>query len=167
MQHEVSVKDKETRRGLFLGPMSALLLVIWAAPAWAANPEVCFSVVVHADNPTTEIEVAKLGKMLMKKQKRWDHGATVVPVNQNDKSAVRKSFTKAVHGKSSSAIQTYWQRMIFSGRDVPPREMKTDQEVLDLVKGEPGGVGYVGCKAVPSSGVKILNVVGLTKVSSR
>ena len=117
-----------------------------------------FKVIVHADNPTTSVERSKLSKMFLKKSKRWDDGESVKPIDQDEKSEVRERFTRTVHKKSISAIKSYWQRMIFSGRDVPPQEVATDAEVIEFVAAERGAVGYVSSGAELGSGVKVLEV---------
>ena len=142
-----------------VGVLLSLLLACCTIPARSENDAVCFVVVVHAENPATEIDPATLAKMLIKRTKKWNHGVAVVPINLVKDSAVRDSFTRAVHGKRVAAIETYWQRMIFSGREIPPATAATDEEVLDFVRGEPGALGYVGCAAVPAPGVKRLDVV--------
>jgi ABC-type phosphate transport system substrate-binding protein len=141
------------------GGLCAFLLTVWAAAPNPARAATCVSVVAHAENPTTKIEASRLAKMLDKKIKRWDHGVSVTPINLQPDSPVRERFTQMVHGKTISEVEKYWQRMIFSGRDVPPMVRSGDREVLDFVRAEPGAVGYVSCNAVPASGVKVLEVV--------
>ncbi len=117
-----------------------------------------FKVVIHQDNPTTTLEPKTVERMFLKKWKRWEDGELVVPVNQVD-SAVRDAFTKGVHKKDVSAIMKYWQRMIFSGRDVPPRELSSDAEVLEFVKANRGAIGYVSSATELVEGVKELKIV--------
>jgi hypothetical protein len=40
-------------------------------------------------------------------------------------------------------VRAYWQQRIFSGRDVPPPELDSDQQVVDYVMKYPGAIGYV------------------------
>lgn len=119
-----------------------------------------FKVVVNTANPTTEMPRSIVSKMFLKKVSRWTDwdNTAVVAVDQLEKSPVREAFSDTVHKKSVSAIKSYWQRMIFSGRDAPPREVVTDAEVLGLVRGEPGAIGYVSDAAELGDGVKELQV---------
>jgi hypothetical protein len=57
---------------------------------------------------------------------------------------VRRLFTQAVIGRSVSAVRSYWQQPVFSGRDVPPPELDGDAAVVRWVLEHPGAVGYVG-----------------------
>ena len=119
-----------------------------------------FLVVVNAANPTTEMERSRVGKAFLKKLKRWEgpDKLAIEPVDQDEKSPVRTAFTQAVHAKKVSAIKSYWQRMIFSGRDVPPPELGSDQAVLEFVRAEKGAVGYVSPDADLGEGVKELKL---------
>ncbi len=114
--------------------------------------------VIHAENPTTELSAAKVARMFLKKLKRWDHGDRVAPIDLDAKSPIRKDFTKAVHGKSVTAINSFWQRMIFSGRGVPPLEESSEEKILDFVRADPGAIGYVAAGTPLGDGLKQLKV---------
>ena len=49
--------------------------------------------------------------------------------------------------RSVEAVKGYWQQRIFSGRDVPPPELETDDEVVRYVLKHEGAVGYVSGSA--------------------
>lgn len=131
----------------------ATLLTLTAAAAEAAT----FKVVVNPANRASTISRAELSSILLKKQARWVDGTPVQPVDQAEQSRARESFTKAIHGKSVMAVKSYWQQQIFSGRDVPPLEVRSDAEVLAYVRSRPGAIGYVSEDAV-LVGVKQLEV---------
>ena len=77
----------------------------------------------------------------------------ITPVDQRPESVVRREFSERVHHRSVVTIELYWRRMIFSGRALPPAELRSDQEVIDFVRATPGGVGYVAA-ATAAEGVK-------------
>jgi ABC-type phosphate transport system substrate-binding protein len=112
-----------------------------------------FVVVINAQNDTGPVETSRVAKMFLKRVKRWDNDITVTPVDQTESSEVRDRFTRVVHNKSVSAIKSFWQRMIFSGRDIPPLELASDQAVIDFILKTPGGIGYVSSAANLPDGV--------------
>ncbi len=138
--------------------LTALFLCLLILPAGAPAQDADFIVVINAANPATEMESSKISKMFLKKVKRWESGEPVLPVDQDEKSPVRKAFTEAIHGKKVSAIKSYWQRMIFSGRDVPPAALNSDQAVIDFVAKDPGAISYVTSGIDLGSDVKELKV---------
>lgn len=117
-----------------------------------------YKVVINKDNPTESLDAKTVERMFFKKWKRWEDGELVVPVNQVN-SPVREAFTRGIHKKDVSAIMKYWQRMIFSGRDVPPPELESDAEVLDFVKTNRGAIGYVSSDTKLIDGVRELAIV--------
>lgn len=132
-------------------PLAAALLA--AAPAAAADD---FKVVVHPENPATEVDRATASGLFLKKHLRWDDGIAVQPV-EPALPRLRQAFAEQVHKKSPNAVRSYWNQLIFSGRDVPPLERSGDAEVLAYVRANRGAVGYVSATA-ETSGVKVLTV---------
>ena len=155
-------------------PLSILFTVSIAAQEKSAAPsetpeaqepvlpdttaDTIFQVVVNAENPTTELPAGKVAKMFLKQLKRWDHGVRVLPIDLEAKSEIRKAFTKSVQSKSITAIKSFWQRMIFSGRGVPPLEESTEEAVLEFVRANPGAIGYVATEMTLGNDVKKLKV---------
>lgn len=153
--------------------LTHLLLVLTTLPAATPADNPCLAVIVNAENPTTVIEAKTLERMFFKKHKGWDHSVPVQPIDQDPGLPIRQAFSHAVHGKEVSAILKYWQRMIFSGRDVPPPTARDDDEVIEYVSEHPGGVGYVYCSSVapwlgapPAPWIRIVEVRGLRQVST-
>ncbi len=138
----------------FLCALSLLLLVRWRSPAQEAP---VYQVIVHPGNPVTSLSKSDVSKYLLRKIPRWDHGELVQPVDLNAKSALRKVFSKDVHGRSAGSVKSYWQRQIFSGGKVPPPELNSEDEVVTFIKDKPGAIGYVSTDS-PVDGVKVVTV---------
>ena len=129
-----------------------------------ADPPSPFIIVVHRDNPTQQLTAKALSRIFLKRTKRWDKDiwpdeVRIVPMDLNEKSEIRKKLTRAVHDKSTGAIKSYWQREIFSGRDVPPAEFDSDEEMIKAIVGEKGAIGYVSGTAELPDELKVLEVV--------
>ncbi len=116
-----------------------------------------FVVVVNAQNPVSAATAAQVSAVFLKKDRNLA-GHAVVPVDQTPGSAARQSFTKAVHGRAVTAVQSFWQQQIFSGANTPPPEKEGDAEVLAFVRGNPSAVGYVSAGAALGPGVKALTL---------
>ena len=136
----------------------ALLLVGAAPPPPVATPaDSAFVLVVNGDNATPALPRATVARIFLHKG-GWPSGTAAVPVDQLEKSPVRADFTKAVHGKSVTAIKAYWQQKIFSGQDVPPIEEPTDDAVIGFVQGNRASVGYVTRGTALPKGVRVLEL---------
>jgi hypothetical protein len=117
-----------------------------------------FFIVVNAKNPLGAVSRAFLVDAFLKKIAEWPSGARIRPVDQHADAPVRKSFTNAVLNRTVTAVRRYWQQRIFSGRDLPPPELASDEAVLRFVAGHPGGIGYVST-AAKLEGTKLVDIV--------
>ena len=140
-----------------LATAAALVLALLAGtpPAAAAAD---FVVVVNAGNSQSALPAAEISKLFLHRITLWSSSERVMPVDLAEDSPVRASFSRAVHERSTAAVKAYWQKMIFSGRDVPPPEKGSAAEVLAYVRANPGAIGYVPAGTALPDGVKALRV---------
>ena len=136
-----------------------LTLALWIMPAVAEGQS--FKVVINENNSTASMTQQNLSKCFLKQTRMWANGIPVIPVDQAVGSDTRKAFSQQIHERDVSAIKSYWQRQIFSGRGVPPTEKTSDEEVLIFVKSNAGAVGYVSQDADLGTGVKVLEIADL------
>lgn len=116
-----------------------------------------YRVIVHVENDITEIDRTLLRDLYLKKSTRWSDDVAVKPVDLAPTLAARRKFSQDVLGRSVSAVKSYWQQMLFGGRDVPPPELDGDMQVLAYVQKNRGAVGYVSATA-DVTGVKTVRV---------
>jgi ABC-type phosphate transport system substrate-binding protein len=134
--------------------LAGLLLVSGGRDAQAQE----FQVVVNAANPTASMPKGEVAEVFLKRKARWSNGVAITPVDQAKNSPLRDAFSRGVHGKPATAIVSFWQQQIFSGKDVPPAERTSDSAVIEFVRDNPGAVGYVSPGATLGGGVKRLTV---------
>lgn len=125
--------------------------------ALAADSAELFRVVVHPEHTAAVLERQFLADAFLKKATRWQDGAPIGAVDQRADAPARQHFSKHVVRRSVSAIKSYWQQRIFSGRGVPPPELSSDDAVLRYVRTHPGSVGYVSADAETST-VKVVTL---------
>jgi ABC-type phosphate transport system substrate-binding protein len=138
------------RRLLGFGGGAVLALLHPGRLAHAAEP--AYRVVIHPSNATRSASNDWLSDAFLKKVTRWPDGEGVRPVDQRATSEVRRAFSQGVLRRSLGAVRSYWQQRIFSGRDVPPPELDSDEAVVSFVAKHAGAVGYV------SGGAKLVGV---------
>jgi ABC-type phosphate transport system substrate-binding protein len=129
----------------------ALIALLAAGPAAAEEPG--FQVIVHPSNAVQSLTKYELSSLFLKKATSWPGGAAVQPVEPPEGADARDRFAAQVLGKSPGAVKSYWNKLIFAGREVPPVEKRSDKEVIAFVRATPGAVGYVSVGA-PLAGVK-------------
>ena len=114
-----------------------------------------FVLIVNPENPIDEVSSDFAAEAFLKKTTRWRNGETIRPVDLPPDSATRRRFSRAVLKRSVAAVRSYWQQRIFTGRDVPPPELESDEAVVRYVTKHVGAVGYVAPNA-KVSGAKVL-----------
>jgi len=144
------------RRGLLgLGGGAVLAALHPGRLAHASEP--AYRVIVHPSNAVRSVSTDWLSEAFLKKVTRWPDGEAVRPIDQRAASEVRRAFSQAVLRRSVGAVRSYWQQRIFSGRDVPPPELDSDEAVVSFVSKHAGAVGYVATSA-KLAGVRELTV---------
>ena len=116
-----------------------------------------YKVIVHSSNSVGTMTTERVSALFLKKVSKWDNGRRVLPVDLVAGSSVREKFSKGIHKKSISAVKSYWQQQVFSGRDVPPPEKSSDREVIAYVEANPDAIGYVSAAAAVG-GTKVLEI---------
>jgi len=117
-----------------------------------------FVIVVNAANPVSSLPADEISRMFFKKTARWANGEHIVAIDLSETSPVRESFSQQIHGRSTNAVKAYWQKMIFSGRELPPVEKASSEEALAFVRGNTGAIAYVAAGTPLGRGVKALTV---------
>lgn len=116
-----------------------------------------FKIVVNSSNSVNSLTKKELSDFFLKKRTKWSSGIKVIPVDLSSKSSVRTAFTKEIHEKTVSQIRAYWQQSVFAGKQTPPREMNSDQKIIEFVKMHKGAIGYVS-KQSNTEGLKTITI---------
>jgi ABC-type phosphate transport system substrate-binding protein len=134
-----------SRRSFAIGFVLALLLILGlASPVVSAEQEAPpFRVIVHPNNPINSASEDLLTDIFLKRRKEWQDGEAARPVDQKRDSETRKKFSSSVLHRSVAAVKSYWQQLIFAGRELPPPELESDEAVVQYVVNNRGAVGYV------------------------
>jgi ABC-type phosphate transport system substrate-binding protein len=108
------------------------------------------AVIVHPSNSAT-LTQDDINKIFTGRAKSFTDGKAAEPVNLAEGVAVRADFDQKGLGRSSSQMKAYWSKLVFTGKGTPPKELASEQEVLDAVAKNPAAIGYVSAGAVNGS----------------
>ncbi len=118
--------------------------------ATSARPAgVAIAVVVHPsrDQSLPRDDVARI---FLKKQRFWDDGAAIIPLNREAGSAIREAFTRRIFGMASTELAAYWNDQYFLGT-FPPATLSSTEAVKRYVASDRNAIGYVEAGSVDSS----------------
>jgi len=131
------------RNGLLLLASALLIMVTVAHASQAVAAEPDPEELVLVVNPASGIENlsrTEVVNLYMGRFRQLPSGTTALPVDLID---VRAEFYQLLVNKTLSEINSYWARLVFSGRTSPPRQAQDVAEVLDIVANNRGAIGYL------------------------
>lgn len=113
-------------------------------------------VIVNAQNPVDSLSKKDVTRIFLGKRKEFPSRQEAVPLNHADSTDRAIEFAQKVLSKSRSQMNSYWSRMIFTGKGQPPKQIEGgDAEVVQQVANNPKFVSYVNKDAVDAS-VKVV-----------
>ena len=122
------------------------LLIATAMPLCSHAAFADVAVIVNPANGNA-IDEGTIKKIYLGKTKSFDDGTKVNPVNQ-DSNSVSDEFNDKVVGKSSSQLNAYWSKLVFTGKGTPPEKLANDQAVIDFVAANGDAIGYIDAAKV-------------------
>ncbi|MGK0515091.1 MAG: hypothetical protein ACI9W0_001500, partial [Gammaproteobacteria bacterium] len=99
------------------------------------------AVIVNPGNANA-LDAETIKKIYLGKAKSFDNGNKVNPATQNG-TAIADEFNSKVVGKSSSQLNAYWSKLVFTGKGTPPEKFDSDQAVIDFVAANGDSIGYI------------------------
>jgi ABC-type phosphate transport system substrate-binding protein len=121
------------------------------------------AIIVNAENHVDEIRLEEVANIFLGKSRELSDGTKVVPLDQVEEDGARLEFYSKVVKKTLPQLNSYWSRLIFTGRGQPPFAVSGDAEVLEFIASNPNMIGYVDLGALQSAqnlkNVKVLLTV--------
>lgn len=131
---------------------SALLGTVLTFAAGTVFAEVAVIVNPTNDSAMTSDDIAKL---YLGKTKKFTNGQSAIPLDRTEGTDIRVKFLESTVSKDESQMKSYWSRLIFTGKGVPPKVVETDAEVKELVSRNPDTIGYIDSSSVDDT-VKVI-----------
>jgi ABC-type phosphate transport system substrate-binding protein len=100
-------------------------------------------VVANKDNQIEALTKKQIIDIYMGRKSTFPNGEVVLPIDQEIDSTTRKLFYQNLVNKTVSEINTYWARLLFSGRATPPRPANNGSSVINIIKNNKSAIGYI------------------------
>lgn len=101
-----------------------------------------YVVITNKDVSTGSLTKAELQSIFLGEKTRWDDGKHITIINL-EAGDVQKSFLQAIVEKTPSQYESYWKKLIFTGKATAPKSSSDISKVLEFVAGQQGAIGYV------------------------
>lgn len=131
------------------------IICIWLSLTGAASAEIV--VIVNPDSGITRMSRDDVVNIYMGRYQGLPSGNTAFPV---DLQPLKADFYRFLVGRTMSEINSYWARLVFSGRASPPRQLPDTSTVLEVVANNKGAIGYLPSAEVDKRRVKVVLELG-------
>jgi ABC-type phosphate transport system substrate-binding protein len=119
-----------------------LAAVSLAVIAFSAHADIFL--VVNAANPVRSMTQKQALDLYMGRTRNFPNGDYALPFDQARDAAGRQSFYRLLTGMDLAQINSSWARLMFTGQTMPPQPLPNDATVIEVVKRNPGAIGYLG-----------------------
>lgn len=99
-------------------------------------------IIANKELPINEIGKNDIAAIYLLKQKQWQNGEPIVPINLPAQTSARAVFTDKIFDSSPEKLGSYWDKMLFQGIN-PPITQNSEQAVILFVERLKGAIGYV------------------------
>ncbi len=135
--------------------MNMKLRILAMIVAFLMIPMVWADVVVIV-NPSNQVNLSpeEIKNIFLGKAKYFPDGKPALPIQLKEGSPGYENFAEHVLQKNDNQLRAYWSRLVFTGRSTPPKEIATEEEVVNLVAHNPNLIGYVSQDVVQKAKVR-------------
>jgi ABC-type phosphate transport system substrate-binding protein len=117
----------------------AMLLVLPTAAECLAD----VVVVVNASSGVERLSREEVINIFLGRFRQLPSGLPALPVDLPASQAEKATFYRLLVKRELAEINSYWARLVFSGRTTPPKQAKSEDEMIEFVGSTQGAVGYL------------------------
>jgi ABC-type phosphate transport system substrate-binding protein len=129
------------------------ILTILTLSSWAKEGQIIVNIAVTQALTEADIKSIYLGK-----KTQWHDETEIAPAYQSNIDLVGVLFFEKIIKKKHKYFKKYWIKKVFSGNGVAPKILNKDEDVIDYVASNPGGIGFVNINMPLNKSVKALDI---------
>lgn len=114
------------------------------------------AIIVHPNNDN-ELKSSIIRKIFLGQAYTFPNGDKATPIDQQGDSSNKAAFTKKVLRKTPSSLNSYWSRMMFSSKGLPPKTL-AEQAIKAEVAKNPQAISYIDADNIDDS-IKIVLII--------
>ena len=134
------------------------LMLMLALPGAAASAATDLVVIVNPASGIERMSREEVPAICLGRARKLPSGITALPIDQTT-AGDRPRFYRELVNKEIAEINAYWARLIFTGQSSPPRQADSAGDIIEIVSGNKGAIGYVP-RALADKRVKVVIDLG-------
>lgn len=114
-------------------------------------------IIANLDFPSNNLSIATIKEIYMG-EKTTLGDIRIKPYDQKN-SKIRRKFLDKVVGTNEDGYNAYWIKKVFQEGGVPPLAKSSVDDIINSVKEDAGGIGYIWKHDGNASGIKVLLII--------
>ena len=106
------------------------------------------AIIVHPANQNIKMTRSDIQEIFLGVRKSLPNGVLVTPIDQPQSKPIRQVFYQLVAGKTAVQMDTYWGRIVFTGKGAPPKTLPDNTNVSQKIAADKNAIGYVDAATV-------------------
>ena len=115
-----------------------ILQLLFSVPCWAD-----LVVIVHPASGMRNLTQQQVIDIYLGRIQTNMDGKKIVPYDQPQDSEIRAMFYQRLTGRAVTSVNTYWARLLFTGRASPPRQPSDNMSITNIVAQNLDAIGYI------------------------
>lgn len=124
-----------------------VVTLLFVAPVDAGD----IAVIVNMGNTAKQMSTDQVADLYLGRTRVFANKTYALVFDQPRNSPLREAFFTRLIGMSPAQINSYWARLMFAGQTQPPQVLSDDKQMLEVVRTNPGAVGYIDSVNVDNS----------------
>lgn len=120
----------------------ALLSMVWSA-ATPQSDAIVVQVIVSPSLAEMPLDRSLLRAVFTMRVREWPDGTPVRVFVLPDDNPLSDQFYRERLGMYSYVLRRAWDRMVFTGTGFAPTVVRSEREMIELVRSTPGAIGFV------------------------
>ncbi|REC94251.1 hypothetical protein [Kushneria indalinina] len=104
------------------------------------------AIVINDASTVRQISHSEAVNIFMGRYRRLPNDSVALPIDQ---APIKARFYRALVQKDMAEINSYWARLVFSGRASPPQQAGNSEDFLDIMTHNNNALGYVDAARTP------------------
>jgi hypothetical protein len=121
---------------------TAILLLVAMSMAAAMPARADYYIVVGERSRVTAITQQQVLQLFMGRTHFHADGSPAVAC-EIGRDSLRAGFYRALSGMSLAQVNSYWARLMFSGRSLPPERLPDESALLERLGADPAAIGWL------------------------
>jgi len=129
-------------------PTNIFVAAFLSMAALQVSPAASATIYVVANTAAKTIDVTndQLKQLFLDESTIVVNGVKLRPIDAPSNSEVRREFYKIVAQRSATQMKSYWARMVFTGKGIPPQTSTSEAEVEKVIATDGQKIGYLSRK---------------------